>query len=61
MPKEVSIVNFSSIPCPTEVPNQLDKLQVSHFGYLAQRRLARGLKLNHVEATVCIRSSLPAE
>ena len=31
---------------------QLDKLVISQLGFLAQRRLARGLKLNHSEATV---------
>lgn len=31
---------------------QLDKLVISHVGLLAQRRLARGVKLNHAEATV---------
>lgn len=32
---------------------QLDKLVISQVGFLAQRRLARGVKLNHSEATVC--------
>lgn len=31
---------------------QLDKLVVSQTGLLAQRRLARGVRLNHTEATV---------
>jgi urease gamma subunit len=31
---------------------QLDKLVISQLGLLAQRRLARGVKLNHAEATV---------
>ncbi|KAL8934062.1 MAG: hypothetical protein Q9216_006090 [Gyalolechia sp. 2 TL-2023] len=31
---------------------QLDKLVISHVGLLAQRRLARGVKLNHAEATL---------
>lgn len=31
---------------------QLDKLVISQLGLLAQRRLARGVKLNHSEATV---------
>lgn len=31
---------------------QLDKLVTSQLGLLAQRRLARGVKLNHAEATV---------
>jgi len=31
---------------------QLDKLVISQLGQLAQRRLARGVKLNHSEATV---------
>lgn len=32
---------------------QLDKLVISQLGFLAQRRLARGVKLNHAEACVC--------
>ena len=32
---------------------QLDKLATSQLGSLAQRRLARGVRLNHAEATVC--------
>jgi hypothetical protein len=35
---------------------QLDKLVISQLGLLAQRRLARGVKLNHAEATVRIPS-----
>lgn len=31
---------------------QHDKLIISQTGLLAQRRLARGVKLNHAEATV---------
>jgi hypothetical protein len=31
---------------------QLDKLVISQVGFLAQKRLARGVKLNHGEATV---------
>jgi urease gamma subunit len=34
--------------------NQIDKLVISQLGLLAQRRLARGVRLNHAEATVCI-------
>ncbi|KAL8819928.1 MAG: hypothetical protein Q9191_007624 [Dirinaria sp. TL-2023a] len=32
------------------VAKELDKLVISQFGLLAQRRLARGVKLNHAEA-----------
>lgn len=32
--------------------SQLDKLVISQLGFLAQRRLARGVRLNHAEATV---------
>jgi hypothetical protein len=35
-----------------EILSQLDKLVISQLGLLAQRRLARGVKLNHAEATV---------
>ncbi|KAI9885856.1 MAG: Urease [Watsoniomyces obsoletus] len=34
------------------VPRELDKLVVSQLGFLAQRRLARGVKLNHSEAVL---------
>ncbi|KAH0542136.1 Urease [Glutinoglossum americanum] len=34
------------------VPKELDKLVISQLGLLAQRRLARGVKLNHAEAAV---------
>ncbi|KAK0753901.1 urease [Schizothecium vesticola] len=40
------------------VPRELDKLTTSHLGHLAQRRLARGLLLNHAEATALIASVL---
>ena len=33
-------------------PKELDKLVISQLGFIAQRRLARGVKLNHSEATV---------
>ena len=38
---------------PSLTPLQLDKLVISQLGLLAQRRLARGVKLNKSEATVC--------
>ena len=38
---------------------QLDKLVISQLGLLAQRRLARGVKLNHTEATVGVRDACP--
>lgn len=37
---------------PLLTMRQLDKLVVSQLGFLAQRRLARGVKLNHSEAVV---------
>jgi urease gamma subunit len=37
---------------PLADPPQLDKLVISQLGLLAQRRLARGVKLNQSEATV---------
>ncbi|GAB7363747.1 hypothetical protein MBLNU230_g4315t1 [Neophaeotheca triangularis] len=36
------------------MPRELDKLLVAQAGYLAQRRLARGIKLNGTEATALI-------
>ncbi|KAL2256600.1 hypothetical protein VTK26DRAFT_1426 [Humicola hyalothermophila] len=40
------------------VPKELDKLAISQLGFLAQRRLARGVKLNHAEAAALIASNL---
>lgn len=40
------------------VPKELDKLVISQLGFIAQRRLARGVKLNHSEATALIASVL---
>lgn len=40
------------------VPKELDKLVISQLGLLAQRRLARGVQLNHAEATALIASNL---
>ncbi|KAI1153660.1 urease [Nemania diffusa] len=40
------------------VPKELDKLVISQLGFLAQRRLARGLRLNHTEATALIANNL---
>src|SRR6266498_3113943 len=40
------------------VPRELDKLVLHQVGYLAQKRLARGVKLNHAEATALIASQL---
>ncbi|KAF3057172.1 Urease [Daldinia childiae] len=39
-------------------PKELDKLVISQLGFLAQRRLARGVKLNHTEATALIANNL---
>lgn len=40
------------------VPKEVDKLVTSQLGLLAQRRLARGVRLNHAEATALIASNL---
>ncbi|KAI1136013.1 urease [Hypoxylon sp. FL0543] len=40
------------------VPKELDKLVISQVGFLAQKRLARGVKLNHTEATALIANNL---
>ncbi|CAI2172897.1 381_t:CDS:2 [Funneliformis geosporum] len=40
------------------VPRELDKLVLHQVGYLAQKRLARGVKLNHTEAAALIASQL---
>ncbi|KAF2170127.1 hypothetical protein M409DRAFT_35982 [Zasmidium cellare ATCC 36951] len=39
-------------------PKELDKLVISQTGFLAQRRLARGVRLNHSEALALIASVL---
>ncbi|KAJ3321583.1 hypothetical protein HDU76_014070 [Blyttiomyces sp. JEL0837] len=40
------------------VPRELDKLVLHEAGFLAQKRLARGVRLNHVEACALIASQL---
>ncbi|KAK3394337.1 putative urease [Podospora didyma] len=40
------------------VPKELDKLAISQLGFVAQRRLARGVRLNHSEATALIANNL---
>ncbi|EHK40268.1 hypothetical protein TRIATDRAFT_89413 [Trichoderma atroviride IMI 206040] len=40
------------------VPKELDKLVISQVGFLAQKRLARGVKLNYSEATALIANNL---
>ncbi|KAH8700546.1 urease Ure [Talaromyces proteolyticus] len=40
------------------IPKEIDKLVISQLGFLAQRRLARGVRLNHAEATALISSNL---
>ena len=40
------------------LPSELDKLVLHHAGFIAQKRLARGLRLNYVEATALIASQL---
>ena len=39
-------------------PREVDHLQLAQAGQLAQRRLARGVRLNHPEATALIASQL---
>lgn len=40
------------------IPREIDKLLIAQVGHLAQRRLARGVKLNKSEATALIASQL---
>ncbi|KAL7271612.1 Urease [Rhizina undulata] len=40
------------------IPREFDKLIVSQVGYLAQRRLARGVQLNQTEATALITNNI---
>ncbi|KAJ9272381.1 hypothetical protein DTO212C5_1566 [Paecilomyces variotii] len=40
------------------IPKELDKLVITQLGFLAQRRLARGVRLNHAEATALISANL---
>ena len=40
------------------VPHEIDKLVLRQVGDIAQRRLARGLRLNHSEACGLIASQL---
>src|ERR1700746_3333583 len=39
-------------------PQELDKLQLHQAGFLAQKRLARGLRLNHPEAVALIAAQI---
>src|SRR6476659_10029190 len=39
-------------------PREIDKLMLHQAGALAQKRLARGLRLNYVEATALIATQL---
>src|SRR5207344_1844805 len=39
-------------------PHELDKLSLHQVGYLAQKRLARGLSLNYPEAVALIATQL---
>src|SRR6202171_473471 len=39
-------------------PHELDKLVLHQAGFLAQKRLARGLRLNHPEAVALIATQL---
>lgn len=39
-------------------PREVEKLMVHNAGYLAQKRLARGLRLNHVESIALIAAQL---
>ena len=39
-------------------PREIDKLVLHQAGVLAQKRLARGLRLNYVEATALIATQL---
>lgn len=39
-------------------PREIDKLMLHNVGFLAQKRLARGLRLNHPEAVALISSQL---
>ena len=39
-------------------PREIDKLLLHQAGFLAQKRLARGLRLNHPEAVALIATQL---
>src|SRR6266704_2300096 len=39
-------------------PREIEKLMLHNAGFLAQKRLARGLRLNHPEAVVLIAAQL---
>lgn len=42
------------------VPREAEKLSLHNAGYLAQKRLARGLRLNHPEAAALIATQVCA-
>lgn len=39
-------------------PREIEKLELHNAGYLAQKRLARGLRLNYTEAVALIASQV---
>lgn len=57
VPKEVGRGSQALLVNSTDESAQLDKLTIANLGFLAQRRLARGVRLNHAEAVVCLRRS----
>lgn len=40
------------------IPREVDKLRLAHVGFIAQKRLARGVRLNEVEAAALIANQL---
>jgi urease len=40
-------------------PREVEKLGLHNAGYLSQKRLARGLRLNYVEAVALIATQVP--
>lgn len=40
------------------IPREVDKLSLHNAGFLAQKRLARGLRLNYTEAVALIASQV---
>lgn len=40
------------------IPREVDKLRLAHVGFIAQKRLARGVRLNEIEAAALIANQL---
>ena len=57
-PRRKSASSSNAPPKMRLTPRELDHLKLHQVGCLAQKRLARGLRLNHAESTALIASQV---